>query len=306
MKYRLSVKAVALGAASLVTVMFLFLKPAASQNEKTPTTADGHPDFSGYWLMGGVGPLGPGVFQRSSDGSILFEIGLDQGKTALCTDDSCQATDQPSYTPAFLPKVKAIAKTEFAGTTPLDPVTQCKPRGVPRSSIADVLIVQTPKVIVMVHGDYSDRVIYMDSAHPADLEPSYMGDSRGHWEGNTLVVDVTGLNDDTWLGGALDGKHNYTSIHSDKEHVVERWTREGNSITYEATVYDPVALAKPWVIAPRKIELGGPDDYLIPYFCDGAETVQVNREHFVKPNPEDRDIRNKCNGHRCGALEPGN
>ena len=131
--------------------------------------------------------------------------------------------------------------------------------------IADVLIVQTPQIVDMIHGDYSDLVIYVDgSPHPADLESSYMGDSRGHWEGNTLVVDVTGLNDDTWLGGVLDGKHNYTSIHSDKEHVVERWTGKGDDITYEATVYDPLALAKPWVIAPRKIHLGGPSDYLRP------------------------------------------
>ena len=83
----------------------------------------------------------------------------------------------------------------------------------------------------MIHADYTDRIIYIDSSHPADLESSYMGDSRGHWEGNTLVVDVTGLNDDTWLGGGMEGGIDgvgghaiYTAIRHRVRRLVERYS----------------------------------------------------------------------------------
>jgi len=307
MQYLLSRRLLVFGGISLLAALFsIFLRPAASQGN-TPMK-DGHPDFTGYWVPGPAGQnFGQAAqqFERDADGSLLFDFSLDQGKEPLCESDDCQAPNQPPYKPDVMPKVREIAKTEFAGTTPLDPITQCKPGGVPRAALGNVQIVQSPQVIAMVHGDYSDRLIYTDGRpHPADLEPSYMGDSIGRWEGNTLVVDVAGLNDDTWLGGSLDGKNIYTSIHSDKEHVVERWTRRGNEITVETTVDDPAMFTKPWVIAPRKIHLAAPDDYLISYFCDGAETTQLNRSHFVKPNPEDRDYKNKCNGHRCGAIVP--
>ena len=61
-----------------------------------------------------------------------------------------------------------------------------------------------------------------------------MGHSIGHWEGDTLVVDTVGLDETTWLQGPG------ASLHSDKEHVVERWTRKGNQVTVETTVEDPI------------------------------------------------------------------
>ena len=71
------------------------------------------------------------------------------------------------------------------------------------------------------------RIIYMDGReHPKDLDTSYMGNSIGHWEGDTLVIDTIGLNDETWLG-----RNKYQEIHSDKEHVVERWTRTSDVLS---------------------------------------------------------------------------
>src|SRR5207237_306097 len=82
----------------------------------------------------------------------------------------------------------------------------------------------------------------------------------GHWEGDTLVVDVVGLTDETWLGGGgATGRAMYTSIHSDQEHVIERWSRVGDVLSYEATVEDPVALEKPWVVTPRRVKHAGAD-----------------------------------------------
>lgn len=264
-------------------------------------TADGHPDFNGYWIT--PNNQSGEQFQKSSDGSILFDFNLDQGAAPMCVGDACQDPNQPAYTGAYLPKVKAIAATEFRGTSPVDPSMSCKPGGVPRAGIGNVHILQTPQIIAMVHGDYSDRLIYMDGRpHPKDLEPSYMGHSIGHWEGNTLVVDTIGLNEDTWLGGGgTSATTIYTSIHSDKEHVMERWTRQGDDITYEATVDDPVALTKPWTIPTRKIHVAKSDEYLNTYFCDSGGMAATMRDHYVKPDPEDRDIKYRCSGHRCGS-----
>ena len=114
-----------------------------------------------------------------------------------------------------------------------------------------------------------------------------MGDSIGHWEGSTLVVDVTGLNDETWLGGGT--KPTYASIHSDKLHVIERYTRTGNTLTLQQTVEDPVMFTRPWVLAPRSINIGPPGDYIQPAMC-----LVRDKEHFIKESETDKYLCNWC------------
>jgi len=111
-------------------------------------------------------------------------------------------------------------------------------------------IVQTPGQVVFLYSASNlFRVIPTDGRpHRADADPSYMGDSIGRFEGDTLVVDVTNFNDDTWL--ASDGY-----FHTEKMHVVERLTRRGDVLTYTATVDDPDVLVKPWTSAPRALKL---------------------------------------------------
>jgi hypothetical protein len=273
----------------------------------TPRLADGHPDLSGYWS--GT-PRAPGaaarksgeVFERGSDGSILFDFSTEynaaNGVGRICQSDDCQAPNQPPYTPEYMAKVKKIAATEFGGTTPLDPIQDCRPEGVPRAGVNGVQIVQTPQVTAILYeaAPYSTfRLIYTDGRpHPKDLETSFWGHSVGHWEGDTLVVDVVGFNDETWVGGGgAVGRTMYTSIHSDQMHVVERWTRAGDVLTYEATVNDPVAFTKPWVIRPRRVQHAGTGEELVETIC-----TPNFKQHFVAPNPNDPDIRNLC-GYRC-------
>ena len=102
-------------------------------------------------------------------------------------------------------------------------------------------IVQTPTQIVdpvRVHDTF--RVIPLDVQHPDDLIPSYMGNSVAQWDGDTLVVDVIGFNDKTWLAGT-------GTFHSEALHVVERYTRVSKDrIDYEVTMEDPNVLTKPW------------------------------------------------------------
>lgn len=281
---------------------------AAAARKPTPKTPDGHPDLNGLWNNAVTGNLNGDSrqFEKSQDGSVLFDFGIGGDSAAAsrpqCIDDSCQLPNQPPYKPEYMQKVKEIANTFFGATTPLDPEMQCKPYGIPRGSVGGAMqIVQTPKVIAILYEGHPQpssvyRVIYMNSPHPKDLDPSYDGDSRGHWEGDTLVVDVTGLNDETWLGGGVEdngARKKYTSIHSDKEHVVERWTRKGDTITYEATVDDPVMFTRPWVITPKTIYVDTvADDQLLELFCTPQAT---GSDHFVKPSEAEKNSE-------CGSL----
>ena len=191
----------------------------------------------------------------------------------------------PPYKPEYMAKVKAIGDAMYGDASPLDPQYDCKPYGVPRGSLRGaggyaMQIVQNAQVIAFLYEDRPGpyfRIIYMDGrGHPEDFDPSYVGHSIGHWEGDTLVVDVVGLNDETWLGSGTVGPK-LAMMHSDKLHVVERWTRTGNVITYEATVDDPVMFTKPWVMTPRQTQLAAPDDYIRPTMC-----IPYDKTHLMK------------------------
>jgi hypothetical protein len=121
----------------------------------------------------------------------------------------------------------------------------CLPRGVP-DTIGEpypIQIVQTPKQVVILYeaGDYF-RVIPMDGRdHPKDLDPTWMGNSVGHWEGDTLVVDVIGVNDKVGVG-----EYRHTTAY----HLIERFQRTSyDTLKYSATIEDPNVFAAPWTEA---------------------------------------------------------
>lgn len=261
-----------------------------SVDGKMPRMPDEHPNLSGYWNTPRRNNA-PGR-QRAEDGSILFEFSINFDETIpdnLCLDDSCQVANQPPYNKEYMAKAKAVADTMYLGTSSLDPEMSCKPNGIPRTGLGAMQIVQTPEVIaVLIESAPSSlyRVIYMDGRSvPADMDGSYMGFSVGHWEGDTLVIDTTNFNDDTWLGGQAHGRAKYTSIHSDQMHVIERWTRQGDTITAETTVLDPAAFTKPWVLAPRKVQISSPGDYIHEAICS---EVNMSGSHMVKPTEKDK------------------
>jgi hypothetical protein len=129
----------------------------------------------------------------------------------------------------------------------IDPLGSCYITGVPRQTFAPrgIAIIQAPKVFAMA-GEFAHqyRVIPTDnSPHIGDSIRLLMGDSRGHWEGNTLVVDTTNLTDSTWL--SISGH-----FHSDALHVTERFTLvDANTILYETTLTDPKVFRQPWTMA---------------------------------------------------------
>jgi hypothetical protein len=125
-----------------------------------------------------------------------------------------------------------------------DPIDSCKPPGVPRvmNLAFPFEILQTPKVVyILLEYDQHTRRIYLDGQHPKDLDPSWLGHSIGHWEGNTLVVETVGQNEDTWLD--MRGH-----LHSQDMKLIERFTRsdDGKSLTYQIIIDDPKMYSKPW------------------------------------------------------------
>jgi len=190
-----------------------------------PRSADGKPDLSGTWQAGGV--------------SIYGEPGA---------PPLHPLPPAPVRPPARQPiPYQDWAEAKRKTFTVLDdPTSKCFLPGVPRivGMPMPMEIVQTPNEVVVLYESFRAwRRIPLNAKleHPDDLTPTWMGDSVGRWEGDTLVVDVTGFNDKTWLSGL-------GTVHTEKLHVVERYKPINyDTILYEATVEDPGALTKPWV-----------------------------------------------------------
>jgi hypothetical protein len=156
----------------------------------------------------------------------------------------------------YLPSAAAQRRNNHEHRHTADPNTKCYLPGVPRITYMPYpfQIVQSAKYVVFAYEyNHATRLVYTDgSGHPKDVD-FWMGDSRGHWEMNTLVVDVGDLNDQTWFDQA-------GNFHSDALHVIERYTLTGpNTISYEVTVDDPKVFAKPWKMSMplyRRLEQG--------------------------------------------------
>src|SRR5262245_32636193 len=176
---------------------------AAAPNQPRGANAGWRGNPAGFGFVGGV-------MQRYPDGSIVYdpstEYNAENGAGRICQSDDCQAPNQPPYNAEWMVKVREIAKTEFGGTTPLDPVQSCRPLGVPRAGINGIYVVQTPQLVALLYegAPYSTyRLIFTDGRQHPDgdkLEPSFWGHSTGKWDGDTLVVDVAGLTEDSWVG----------------------------------------------------------------------------------------------------------
>jgi len=147
-----------------------------------------------------------------------------------------------------------------------DLVNKCYMPGVPRLMYMGYpfQIFETEKYVALT-SEYAHvyRMIYLDGSPHLDFPDLWDGDSRGHWDGDSLVVDVTNFNALTLLDKA--GNH-----HSDQLHVTERFTRTGpGSLLYEATISDPMTFTKDWKIAVPMVQKTGPTARLMEYECQG-------------------------------------
>jgi hypothetical protein len=169
----------------------------------------------------------------------------DAGKAKPPSVNGYNPPVKPIYKAEFVPKVKELDEHQID----FDLAWHCGPPGVPRIGPPHK-IVQTSKELVFLYDDLSGnffRVVRMNGTHRTDIEPSAHGDSIGRWDGDTLVVDVTNLDDSTWLA-------DHGAFHSDKTHVIERLTRNGDTLTYDVITEDPV-LAEPYAIKGRTLNL---------------------------------------------------
>ncbi len=151
----------------------------------------------------------------------------------------------PSYKPEFQAKVKHLSDNE----SKLDPVFYCDRPGIPRIG-PPRRIIQLSNEVVFLYEDISGdpyRVIPTDGrAHRKDSNPSYYGDSVGHWEADTLVIESTNFVESTWFG-----EEGY--FHSDAMRVTERFWRVGENLAYQVTVDDPKVLTAPWTLPVRVV-----------------------------------------------------
>jgi hypothetical protein len=172
------------------------------------------------------------------------------------TNDQYRARGaQPTYRVADLtnsnikPWAKEVMQREnekvLAGGIGYSPRASCMPFGVPAFMLAvvePIHFIQTPKQVTMIFsGDAQVRRVYLDVPHSANLEPSWYGESVGHYEGDTLVVDTIGLNDKTFID-------TFRTPHTEKLHVVERYKLVDGGKTLQVTfrVDDPDTFYQPW------------------------------------------------------------
>jgi hypothetical protein len=249
----------------------------------TPRTPDGHPDLTGVW--NGLGDNLNGVpNQLANDGVSVDSENSSHDifsgtkiatfpRTAMNTWDVSAAAGEEgeraasllrrvgSNRPVYKPQYWQMVKEFDENANEEDPSNNCMPAGVPRGGIPSY-IGQYPNYFVFIYPGQGGliatqtmyRMIPADGRKHTplnDLDGTYTGEAIAHWEGDTLVVDTWGFNSSTWfdqIGGYF---------HSENMHVIERFHRDGNTLTWTATVDDPDVLLEPWTTTPR-VELLNP------------------------------------------------
>jgi hypothetical protein len=275
MKFRIGCSVVATLLASL-----LFSMPSAAQEKSeggsgksggrpipkggpAPKSSDGHPDLSGVWFPG-------------SAGGFTFNASLRKQFDPKVTPE-----EPPPFQPWAEAKIKAMTKTDFElGRASVN----CLPRGVPGMFMINpypLQLVQTPGQLVQLDElNNNFRVIHTDGRpHAEDPDPTFTGDATGHWDGDTLVIDVIAIDERTW--------NNFVGwFHSDQEHVIERLSRPSmNYLSYQVTIEDPKVLTKPWTSAPRLWSLAHED--LLQYYCTNNQDVDQYKELKSKESSKD-------------------
>jgi hypothetical protein len=219
-----------------LSALFLISLPLAAQTYRAPRTADGKPDLNGIWQALNTADWDIQAHSAAAGPAPMLAADFAEPPGTSVVDGN-----EIPYLPGMLDK----KKENFAKRYSEDPEVKCYLPGVPRAAYMPYpfQIVQSPKTILISY-EYASavRTINMDKPTKAPVD-SWMGWSNGHWEGETLVIDVTGLNSKTWFDRA-------GNFHSDQLHVVERYTpRSADTLMYEATIEDPKTFSKPWKIS---------------------------------------------------------
>ena len=275
----------------IVTIAAFLVPPAAAQSTgassvaaakaapySQPRTPDGQPDIQGNWIQRGLSILSFGL----EDGPSAEHQTI--GGQIRQVDRPSAVIDPPDGRVPYQPWAAAQRNlvrdnhTNLQRRNQVDPQDRCFLNGATRFfSVGSFHFLQAPgHVVLQSTFAHTFRIIRLDDGPPpGDRIKLWQGDSRGHWEGNTLVVTTTNHNDKTWFD-------KIGSFHSDLLRVVERFTRlDPTTIRYEATIEDPKVFTRPWTI--RLTLAKEPDDEMIEEACWEGDTF--GKESFARlPN----------------------
>jgi hypothetical protein len=217
-----------------------------AQTYTPPRTADGHPDLQGVWQV-----LNSAAWDLLDHSATL---GVPAGRSVV------EGNEIP-----YQPWALAKRQENYARRAALDPESKCLLPGVPRITYMPYpfqIVQQGDKVNFIYEYIHSMRQVYMNgNPHPDGPIDWWMGDSRGRWEGDTLVVDVVHFNGETWFDRA-------GNFHSDALHVVERYTpTDASHLLYEATIDDPKVFTRPWTISMPLYRRVEPQAEILEYEC---------------------------------------
>jgi hypothetical protein len=236
----------------IAVAVILLAAAASAQSTKSvyraPRTQDGTPDLQGIWQAGTTAWSG-----LEAHGAAM---GIQAGKGVV--------VDPQDGTIPY--QAWAIEKRDanFKDRAKLDPLAKCYLPGVPRVNLLPYpfQIFQTAKYVAVAYEfGHATRTIYMNGSKHLDNIDFWMGDSRGRWEGEALVVDVADHNASTWFDASGD-------FHSEAMHLVERYTRTApDTIEYEAAIEDSKVFTRPWKIRVPFYRHRDPDAQLYEYEC---------------------------------------
>ena len=255
----------------MMSILVIFALPALAADNNLPRRADGHPNLNGVWQA-----INAANFDIDAHGASQGTVGVLGAIGAVSPGRGIVEGGEIPYLPAALKQ----RDENFAHRRTEDPEAKCFLPGVPRATYMPhpFQIVQGDGDMVIAY-EYASavRTVYMSNQIEAPVD-SWMGWSNGHWEGDTLVIDVSGFNGQSWLDRA--GNFASSSLH-----VVERYTLiDRDHIQYEATLTDPETFSRSWKISMplyRRIESGA---QLMEFKCvEFAEDMMYG--HLYKTPP---------------------
>ncbi len=212
-------------------------------------TADGKPDLSGIWQA--VNTAAWDIQDHQAQKGVPAGIGVVEGNEI-----------------PYQPWAAAKKKENYEKRMTADPETKCYLPGVPRITYMPYpfqIFQDSAQVTILYEYVHATRYIFMGSQHPPGHIDWWMGDSRGRWEGDTLVVDLVDFNDETWFDRA-------GNFHSDALHLVERYTPMGpDHINYEVTIEDPKVFTRPWKMSMILYRHKEKNLQLLEYECYGFD-----------------------------------
>ena len=224
---------------------------AQTPSQSVPHTPDGKPDFSGVWQV---------------LNSAAYDIEDHNAAPGVPAGTGVVVGGEIPYQPAALEQ----RKRNYQNRATEDTDAKCYLPGVPRITYMPYpfRIIQTPERIDISY-EYVGalRHIFMNTPHPRGPIEWWMGDSRGHWEGDTLVVDVVHFNDQTRFDKA-------GNFHSEMLHVVERYSFiDASHLNYEVTIEDPRVFTRPWKMQMPLYKRIESSPRVLEYYCYGFSDV---------------------------------